>query len=66
MSKQSKAVDKDKIQTINLDIYQTGLAVPCCICEKGIPVYDINHTPMFCEECLKRLKEVLYGERGMQ
>lgn len=64
MSEKTTAINKDQIQTINLATWQTKLAVSCYICEKAIPVYDINiKAPLFCEECRQRLKEVLYGER---
>lgn len=37
------------------------IGTSCCICEDFIPIYSVHGTPdRLCDECRKRLKELLY------
>lgn len=39
------------------------VCIKCRICGKPIPLTSSNHQIMFCEECLKRIKELIYPKK---
>ena len=52
------------VRTIEVDSSPIIVAgTKCQICDEFIPVYEYQHGyPRICNECRKRLKNLLYGE----
>jgi len=50
---------------VNAESTAPQIGVKCAICETVIPVFDVRNVPSFpvCDECKKRLKEMLYKEK---
>ena len=43
------------------NLYASGqIGKTCMICEKTFPIYTPRDERMFCNECCKRLKKLLY------